>query len=210
MMSILDRDPQVRRIRLEMRVQDRAVSALRGTIQPRRARRACHLFRKARPSADTLEDLVVDAALALIDQAPVPLVEAECTCGGTWDGFMYEVISYVWLRWAGGDTSTVQDLIPRLLSDTDEQHRIGLHGSSLHVLALSCWAHGVEHLTRGNKIEARVHFERALEAGDIIGTPSNGVIAWTYAASFFPHDKAHSQRPSSSVVDITAFLRDAS
>jgi hypothetical protein len=46
----------------------------------------------------------------------------------------------------------------------------------------------VDRLRRGDEVEARRFFRRAVTLGGVYGTPSNPLIQWTYAASFFPSD----------------------
>jgi hypothetical protein len=142
--------------------------------------------------ANSVETIAIDCALrkicglasttykdAHLSEAPTSLEE-----------FLLHEGVVRWLEWATNEPSTLMLVEPQGTRSV----------SVLDRMALTQWIEGVEHLRRGNETEAQRYFRRAVTLGRSYGTPSNPVIQWTYAASFFPELDSNPQDSSPQTV----------
>jgi len=140
------------------------------------ARRACALYLE-RHDVDSVEGLAIDCALRRICGLPPPtytsiqLVEVPAS----FEDVLLQEGVIRWLEWAGVEHSLIEGAARETRS-----------ASALNRMALAQWLEAVDRLRRGDEAEARRFFRRAVTLGGAYGTPSNPLIQWTYAASFFP------------------------
>lgn len=142
---------------------------------PTEARAFCTSYLQ-RHEARTVEDVVIDGALRRIcglrrrEYDPAPFETSD-----TLADLIFQEGAVRWMQWAC-------DVDLPVLTELSEEPR----RSELNRMALTHWFEGIEQLSRGNTTEGRRYFRRAATLGGLYGTPSNPVIQWTYAASFFP------------------------
>jgi hypothetical protein len=153
-----------------------AVTEAGGSIEE--ARRACMAYLENH-HVDSVEALVIDCALRRI--CALPLVAHTSTqlpeIASSLEGVLLHEGIIRWLDWV--DSAHLDVGV-----NTGESRTT----SVLNRMALTQWLAAVDHLSRGGHDEARRLFRRAVTLGGHYGTPSNPIIQWTYAASFFPEE----------------------
>lgn len=83
-----------------------------------------------------------------------------------------------WMLWAIGEGTKAKVALETIPEDR------GREGGEIHLMALGPWCHGVGALIRGDREEALRYFRRSTEIGSQLGTETNYVIQWTFAATF--------------------------
>lgn len=170
-------DTNLDKVIAEANALTRALAVVEADAPIEPAHRACSQYLE-RHEIDSVEALVIDCALRKICGLPSPtytstqLLEDPLTL----EEVLLQEGVIRWLDWAGA---------VHALHDFDPVDPQGT--SALDRIALTQWLEAVEHLCQGNPDDARRYFRRAVTLGGLYGTPSNPVIQWTYAASFFPH-----------------------
>ena len=142
------------------------------------ARRACSLFLE-RHDVDSAEALAIDCALRRICGLRAPTYTTPQfpeVPSSLEEVLLHEGITR-WLDWAGAEHPL------RGITSGDARST-----SVLNRMAITQWIEAVDNLRHGSQQEARRYFRRAVTLGGLYGTPSNPVIQWTYAASFFPRE----------------------
>lgn len=142
------------------------------------ARRACRAYLENH-HVDSVEALAIDCALRRICGLPPHTYTATQfpeVPSSLEDVLLNEGIIR-WLEWAY--------CAPPTVANNPGEARTT---SILNRMALTQWLAAVDHLGRGREEDARRLFRRAVALGGLYGTPSNPVIQWTYAASFFPSE----------------------
>lgn len=153
-----------------------AVTEAGGSIEE--ARRACTAYLENH-HVDSVEALAIDCALRRICGLRLPTYTATQfpeAPSSLEDVLLHEGIIR-WLDWAYAAH-------PIVGTNPGESRT----SSVLNRMALTQWLSAVDHLSRGGHDEARRFFRRAVVLGGHYGTPSNPIIQWTYAASFFPDE----------------------
>ncbi len=167
---------EVDKVIAEGRALTRSLAVIEAGASIDEARLSCLTYLEQH-TADNVENIAIDCALRKIcgltpttyrDTHPVVLTSGE-------EVLLHEGVIR-WLEWATGVRPSLLVVEPRVTLTTSVMNR----------MALTQWIEGVDHLRRGNESEARRYFRRAVTFGGIYGTPSNPMIQWTYAASFFP------------------------
>lgn len=100
----------------------------------------------------------------------------------------FSYVAYAWGCWATGDVANARVWL-KMADRLPEAS-----GEALHMMALNPWKSAVEALVEGNQDEAMRLYRRAMEIGSQVGTPTNTAIQWTYAASFFEHERTSGPR----------------
>ena len=129
------------------------------------------------------EEHIVSCAQARI-LGRTPTVELFTPTSEPADEAIFEVTGRAWMIWATGAGRRAEALsqlqaIPAPKGNATE-------GQAIHLMALHPWVLAVTALLVGNHEEALRQFRRATELGGQLGTESNHVVQWTYAASVLP------------------------
>jgi hypothetical protein len=154
----------------------RALAVIEARAPIEDARRACALYLE-RHDIDSVEALAIDCSLRRICGLSPPAYTATqfLEVPSNLEEVLLQEGVLRWLTWAGS-------ALPIVGTHTIEPHS----ASVLNRMALTPWIEAVDQLRRGHEDDARRLFRRAVTFGGHYGTPSNPVIQWTYAASFFP------------------------
>ena len=166
---------EVHRIIAEGRALTRSLAVIEVGASPTEARLFCSSYLQTH-EVGTIESVLIDGALRRIcglhrrSYGPTPFESSD-----TRADVLFREGAIGWMQWA------LDVEVPLLVALSEERRR-----SELDRMALTQWLEAVEQLRRGNTTEGRRFFRRAVKLGGLYGTPSNPVIQWTYAASFFP------------------------
>ena len=133
--------------------------------------------------ANSAEERVISRAMAKILAQPTT-VSPKSPVKAPRERHVFESVARAWICWADDPPSEVPlQEIPRLRA---QKRGACKQTGAIHLLALYFWAAAVEALAKGERAEAHRLWQRAIELGSSVGTPSNAAILWSYAASFFP------------------------
>lgn len=128
----------------------------------------------------TVEELTIQSAMRLIlgrDDEPAN----HCFYQATKPPMrkFFETIAQAWMVWAEkGPVSQALEALHQLEDPSTKRE-------ALHLMALQPWRLAVMALLKEDPVKARRQFLRATELGGQLGTETNPVVQWSYAASFF-------------------------
>lgn len=165
----------------ESRALTAALSAIEGTKTKEEALVDVRVFREESIRDPSIEGAIIDTALWAICgkaekfEAPEVILKDRSL-----NIHLFESLADIWITWAiaGVHPASKQRLSQLRLSEKPR-------GSTFHSMALQEWQLAIEALHEKNTEEARKRYKRAMKLGAEYGTPSNPVVHWTYAASFF-------------------------
>jgi hypothetical protein len=150
------------------------------------ASRAKSLAREARrlsPLPTTVEDHVIDVALAhLLEEAPRGALPETADPRSPWATFVTESIALAWAHWVGYRDERALGLTHKLTKGVSPP--LDGDGGSPTVIA---WGHAVEALVQRDEVLSHKLFLEALALGGAIAFDGLPLIQWTYGATFF-HD----------------------
>lgn len=179
-------NPEVQKVIAEGRALSLALNVIEGDTDADEARRATQrVYDRCDP--DSLSDWVQAFAACRIlglkfRGLVAALLTTEDLIEDPQERDLFEATAYAWIIWAS-KTPDNSGYLHRLQAARESfQEREGL----LHQLALGYWAGAVEQLFLGDDGEARRLFRRTADVGGQLGTETNPVIQWTFAATFFP------------------------
>lgn len=168
---------------MEMAALEALFEANKGEGPADRAIVLCQQAYEARTSPpQTVEQIVVRAALARVLGEPAPDAPLPLSAQRTWTKIVYDATAAAWLDWVAGGKSG-EGLTARLRRNEPDTENVP--DGAVELLALAEWGKAVEALVQDDLATAKRHFERAIEIGSQVGSDSNPSINWTYAASFF-------------------------
>jgi len=157
-----------------------AISAIEGSREKDEVIATVRNYREAFCHVPTIEGVLIRTALWVICGRPEGFVlPAKMVKDRSLEGEVFLALANGWLGWALLDKSP--SVLRRLIAvdvDSDE-------GSTLHKMALSEWKLAIQALIEKNTEESQRRFRRAMKIGAEYGTPSNPIVHWTFAASFF-------------------------
>ncbi len=138
------------------------------------------IYREKFTRSSNIEGATIDLALWVICGTE-PLKTPTYPQFITKENDRFTQLAQVWMTWVRGLVDDeLKEVIPRL-----EDH--GQKGEIFNKMVLEEWMTALEALFSHNIEESRKRFRRAMRLGWEYGTPSNPIVQWTYAASFFNH-----------------------
>lgn len=127
----------------------------------------------------TVEELTIQSAMRLILGQDESVNHRFYAATRPPTRHFFETTARAWMIWAEkGSTSEALEALHQLEDPSAKKE-------ALHLMALQPWRLAVEALLEEDLAEAKRQFLRATELGSQLGTETNPVVQWSYAASFF-------------------------
>lgn len=140
------------------------------------ARRLAQELHGTRRPSETVSDLIVTEALAVLAQEPrrQVLVEPPIPVGQ----HLADTLGLAWAHWMRGNQQEATSLLDKPTPHLDRQE-----AGSMTCLALRLWQQALTYLSDGQERQALTSWRRAIEVATIFGLEATSMIRWTYAAS---------------------------
>lgn len=132
------------------------------------------------PTSSLVDNIVRWSMRVILGETIEP---GEIAMTGEPDHTYFGLTALAWAHWRTGEPAPAQDcLIQAGLIQ-------GVQGRALHMMALQLWKAAIQALVDEQPEEAKKLYRRAMEMSAQMGTSTSQAIHWTYAASFFRHER---------------------